>query len=323
VTGVRFPVRVTEVGRQTLTVQGLGGQRSDAVARSVLARGLAFVKATAGQEKLDAYSLAIIANAFLAAAPADPFGGQMLNQLEAMKKEDGSRLDKNGNYGSTQATIWTLRALLLAASKGTEGVVGSFTVEVDGAPFTSLALTADQSDVMTTVDLGAAATVGSDQIKLGFQGNGKVSYNLVARHHVPWANMPEQPAGPLSLSVSYDKTRLAMDDTATATVVVRNTTTRAQDMILVTVGLPPGFQVDTDDLDRSKNEQVLSDYELTGKQVLLYLPGLPARQSRSIRYRLKAVMPVRAADGGGEAFLYYQPEQRAVARANTLEVQSP
>src|SRR5581483_4425728 len=36
VTSVRFPVRVTAAGRQTLTVRGTGGQRSDAVARSVL-----------------------------------------------------------------------------------------------------------------------------------------------------------------------------------------------------------------------------------------------------------------------------------------------
>ncbi len=32
--------------------------------------------------------------------------------------------DPNGNFGSTQATIWSLRTLLLAASKGTEGATG-------------------------------------------------------------------------------------------------------------------------------------------------------------------------------------------------------
>src|SRR6185295_10237341 len=36
VTSVRFPVQVNKVGRQVLTVKALGGQRSDAVARSVL-----------------------------------------------------------------------------------------------------------------------------------------------------------------------------------------------------------------------------------------------------------------------------------------------
>ena len=36
VTGVRFPVHVDKVGRQTMTVKGTGGTVSDAVARSVL-----------------------------------------------------------------------------------------------------------------------------------------------------------------------------------------------------------------------------------------------------------------------------------------------
>jgi hypothetical protein len=36
VTGVRFPVRVDKVGRQTMTVKGTGATVADAVARSVL-----------------------------------------------------------------------------------------------------------------------------------------------------------------------------------------------------------------------------------------------------------------------------------------------
>ncbi|HJX63657.1 MAG TPA: hypothetical protein VJ860_06855 [Polyangia bacterium] len=76
--------------------------------------------------------------------------------------------------GSTQATIWTLRALLLAASKGTDGAVGSLDVAVDNAAFTTLALTADQADVMTTVDLSTLATTGKHDVTLTFVGTGKV-----------------------------------------------------------------------------------------------------------------------------------------------------
>jgi hypothetical protein len=96
----------------------------------------------------------------------------------------GSR-DSMGNFGSTQATIWTLRALLLAASKGTDGAVGSLDVAVDGATFTTFALTADQADVMTTVDLSTLATTGNHAVTLTFVGTGKVSYNLVAQYNVP------------------------------------------------------------------------------------------------------------------------------------------
>jgi hypothetical protein len=334
-----------------------------------LARGLGFVKQSLAKEKLDAYSLAIVANAFLTAAPDDPTAGAVLDQLVAGKSEAGDKVswdagetqtnfygggddakvattalvahafllagrdkplvdraiafltagrDQGGNFGSTQATIWTLRTLILAARKGTEGAVGSFTVEVDKLPFATVTLAPDQADVTTTVDLTSTATTGTHEITLRFAGTGKASYNLVAQHNVPWAMMPE-PQGPLSVSVSYDKTRLAVDDTATAKVVVRNNTRSEQNMILVSVGLPPGFQVLTEDLDRYKATRALSRYELTGKQLMLYLTSLKAQGAQEISYRLRATMPVKAADGGAEAFLYYQPKQRASARATTLE----
>lgn len=232
-----------------------------------------------------------------------------------------SSVDSLGNYGSTQATIWTLRALLLATRKGTEGAVGSLAVDVDGAPFSQVALTADQADVMTTVDLAPSATTGTHQVALRFVGTGKVSYNLVAQHHVPWPAIPPAAAGPLFVTIGYDKTTLALDDTATATVTVKNATANAQNMILVTLGLPPGFAVETDDLDAYKKGGTLSHYEITGKQLLLYVSALKPSATLAIKYRLRATMPVRASDGGGEAYLYYQPEQRAVAQATTLEVQ--
>jgi hypothetical protein len=207
-------------------------------------------------------------------------------------------------------TIWTLRALLLAASKGTDGAVGSLDVAVDGATFTTLALTADQADVMTTVDLSTLATTGSHDVTLTFVGTGKVSYNLVAQYNVPWANAPDTPGGPLSISVSYDKTSLVLDETATATVVVKNNTASVQKMILVTLGLPPGFQVATEDLDQYKTSKVLSAYEITGKQLMLYLSALPASGTQTFKYRLQATMPVTASDGGAEVYLYYQPKRR-------------
>ena len=195
--------------------------------------------------------------------------------------------------------------------------MGTLGVAVDGAEFTTLALTADQADVMTTVDLSTLATTGKHDVTLTFAGTGKVSYNLVAQYNVPWASDPGPPGGPLSISVSYDKTSLVLDETATATVVVKNNTASVQNMILVTLGLPPGFQVATEDLDAYKTSKVLSAYEITGKQLMLYLSALPASGTQTFKYRLQATI---ASNGGAEVYLYYQPKQRSAAAAVTLQV---
>ncbi|WP_437942506.1 MG2 domain-containing protein [Sorangium sp. So ce341] len=228
--------------------------------------------------------------------------------------------DANGNFGSTQATIWSLRTLLLAASKGSEGAVGSLSVAVDGEAVSTVALREDQADVMTTVDLTHLATTGAHEVTLAFEGEGKLSYNLVSRHHLPWSTVPSDGGGPLSVSVSYDKTALYVNDIVTASVDVRNTTSSAQSMILVTVGLPPGFQVLTEDLQQYIAAGQLSRFEITGKQLILYVKEIPAGGAASFDYRLQATMPVRAEDGGAEVHPYYQPEQQSFSGAQVLEV---
>ena len=209
-----------------------------------------------------------------------------------------SKKDGNGNFGSTQATVWTLKTLLLSALKGTEGAVGDFEVAFDGDSFRTVELTEDESDVMTLIDLSGMATTGDHEVTLSFAGKGKVSYNLVARHHVPWASVPTEPTGPLAIELEYDRTSLAVDETVKATATITNTTSSAQGMILVTLGIPPGFEVLTEDLDPYIQQDLLSRYERTGKQLILYLNGLSPDESRVLEYRLQATMPCSGAGGG-------------------------
>ncbi|WP_437747508.1 MG2 domain-containing protein [Sorangium sp. So ce1504] len=228
--------------------------------------------------------------------------------------------DPNGNFGSTQATIWSLRTLLLAASKGTEGATGTVTVAVDGAAAGTVPLRADQADVMTTVDLTHLATAGAHDVTLSFSGEGKLSYNLVSRHNLPWSAVPNDAGGPLAVSVTYDKTQLYVDDIVTASLSVQNKTDSVQSMVLVTVGLPPGFQLLTEDLQEYILAGQLSKFEITGKQLILYVKEIPAGRAATFAYRLQATMPVRAEDGGAEAHPYYQPEQQSFSGAQTFEV---
>jgi hypothetical protein len=230
--------------------------------------------------------------------------------------------DSQGNFGSTQSTIWTLRALIEAARHGGEAAIGDLSVYADGELVQKLALSAAQSDVMTTVDLGAHAAAGSHEVKLAFSGTGQLSYNLVSSYHVPWASLPKEPEGPIALGLSYDKSSLFVNDTVTATAVVKNTTASVENMVLVTLGVPPGFQVQTSDFEPYLRQGTLSRYELTGRQVVLYLTSIAPKASTTFSYRLQALMPVKAVDGGAEAHLYYEPTARAQAAGQAFEVKS-
>lgn len=228
--------------------------------------------------------------------------------------------DPNGNFGSTQATIWTLRAMLLAASKGTEGAVGTLQVFLDGNPYSTLNLTAAQSDVMNTVDFGTFVGAGAHEVKLAFVGTGKASYHLVSKYNLPWDQAPAEPTGPVSVTVGYDKTELAMNETVTATVNVTNNTDAKLNMVLVTLGIPPGFVVMGEDFAPYLANNTMSNWETTGKQLTLYLPLLAPSSQQTFQYRLLATMPVTASDGGGQAYPYYQPDAKSSVESTTFHV---
>jgi hypothetical protein len=267
-----------------------------------------------GQGKdADVASTALVTRAMIAA------GGHATTVNGALSYLVSSR-DGVGNFGSTQATIWTLRALLLAASKGTEGAVGTLDISVDGAAFTSVSLTADQPDVMHTVDLSSLASAGDHQIDLSFVGTGKVSYNLISRHNIPWKDTGDPTPGPVSVAISYDKTSLVVNDTVNASVALTNTTDATENMVLVTLGIPPGFEVLGEDLDVYKQQGSLSRYETTGKQLILYVPKIAPKGTLNFSYRLRATLPVKASDGGAKTFPYYQPDATSSASATLFEV---
>lgn len=240
--------------------------------------------------------------------------------VEGALKYLTSKKDPNGNFGSTQATIWALRTLLLSAKKGNTGAVGTFNVSVDGKQVQSVSLTKAQSDVMTRIDLSNLATVGSHDVSLLFTGTGKPSYNLVSSHHLAWADVPAEPKGPLSIDVTYDKTDLFVDDTVKATVTLQNNEASVQNMVLVTLGIAPGFAVNTDNLQKYLTVGSISKFETTGRQLILYITKLDPSAKQVFEYSLQATMPVTAVDGGAEARMYYEPEKKTKAAAKPMKV---
>ncbi|HKP63848.1 MAG TPA: MG2 domain-containing protein [Polyangiales bacterium] len=267
---------------------------------------------SAGRDS-DIATTALIAHALIRTNSHAPTATSALQYIISAK-------DAAGNFGSTQASIWSLKALMLAASRGNEGAEGALNVSVDGQTFKTIQLEKDQWDVNTRLDMSTLATSGNHQVALAFEGKGQVSYNLVNSHYMPWALAPRPALSTMSVGVSYDRTSLVVDETVTATLRVENLTRGTQNMLLVSVGIPPGFELASEDLDAYVRNRTISQYERTAKQLILYITALPANAKQELKYRLKATMPVRAQDGGSLVYLYYQPEQRAQGAASTLVV---
>jgi alpha-2-macroglobulin-like protein len=207
-----------------------------------------------------------------------------------------SKKDATGAWGTTQATIMALRALLLATEKGSADVLGTVEITMNGKPVQKLVLTPENNDllhqfVFKNVD-ASANTVG-----IRFDGQGGLAYQIAGRYFVPWTSKPANEA--LSINVNYDRTRLAQDDIATATAVVKNNLNKAANMVMVDLGIPPGFDLLSEDLQTYKEKSAgaisgkLEKFSQIPTQAILYFDSIGAGDTVTLPFRLRAKYPIR------------------------------
>lgn len=263
---------------------------------------------SARNDSADLETTALAAQALLKSGQKSGLAKKALDYLTEKK-------DALGNWQTTQATILSLKAFLLSFTKGTNlDTAGTVEVSVDGKAVERVQITKDNNDLLHMVDLKAYTHEGAHRVSLSFAGKGSMQYQIIGRYYVPWARRVDAgPREPLTIDVSYDRTRLAQDEVATAKVRVQNNTPAKAKMIMVDLGIPPGFEVAGEDFaafvdsSRNKNGGKLEKYTITAKQVILYFDGLNARQRMDFSYKLRAKFPVRAQTFSSRVYEYYNP----------------
>ena len=209
-------------------------------------------------------------------------------------------------WGTTQATVAALRALILATNEVMEVTSGELAIYRDGEAKWTISLDEATSGEahLAYFELGSGE---SEVVIRGPEGSG-YNYRLETRYHLPWDQVaPEQRE--MEIAVDYDHTELRVEDRVEVTVTI-DVEDREVGMAIVDVGIPPGFTVDRPSLRHHLEGDLLGEYEVMGRQVILYLENLQGRQELS--FSIIAGQPIRASSGASEAYDYYSPERRAV-----------
>ncbi|MGA1985678.1 MAG: MG2 domain-containing protein [Candidatus Sulfotelmatobacter sp.] len=255
-----------------------------------------------------------------------------------------SKKDAAGTWGTTQATIMALRALLLATEKGSADVQGTLEVLLNGKPVEKLALTPDNNDLLHQFvfkgvgpkNLGSigmgAKSVGSKEptaessnmVEIRFEGKGGLAYQVVGSYFLPWDEKPLHE--PLSIDVAYDRTHLAQDDIVTATATIKNNLPKSANMVMVDLGIPPGFDLLSEDLQTfvektaAQKTARLEKFSLTATQAILYFNSIAPGETVTLNFRLRAKYPIRARTFRSRVYEYYDPDVSSIARPVQLEV---
>jgi hypothetical protein len=234
----------------------------------------------------------------------------------------------SGNWGTTQATIMALRALLLSTELSAADVRGVVVVKVDGKDVETLKLTEENNDLWHQFVLKGIDAQKAHTVDLAFDGKGGLAYQVVGRFFTPWREEHgnEQEQGALTIHVAYDRATLAQNDVVTATATVRNNLPEFAKMVMVDLGIPPGFDLLSEDLQDLQAKTAglqaggLEKFSMTATQAILYLNALAPKSAMEVRFRMRAKYPIRARTFESQVYEYYDPAVNSVARPVQLEV---
>ncbi len=228
--------------------------------------------------------------------------------------------DPQGNWGyNTQASVLALKTFLKAVTMSPADVTASVEVLLNGTSIAAKQFNQFNKDVLWQVELSQGLATDSNLVELSYSGIGALSYQIISTHYVPWEGT-EEPTGALAIDVSYGTEQLHVDDTVTCTVTITNNDASTKGMVLVTLGIPPGFDVVTQDLAELRSLGIISEYELTGKQIILYFNEIPAGEPLVFDYDLLALYPVKAETGSSEVSFYYNANDKDKDPSQEIEV---
>lgn len=228
--------------------------------------------------------------------------------------------DAHGTWHSTQATVLALKALVSATGqplgKEEERVIE---ISVDNQLVERLALPPDQADVMRQVSLSNLLAPGIRNVSVVERTQSAAGYQLAFRYHVPDGVRPKA-SEPLTIRLEYDQTELRVNDTLIANATIENRMTTAAAMVMVDLPIPPGFAVKTEAFDALVKSNSIARYQMTPRQVLVYLRGLEPGKPLVIRYSLQATMPLKATIPPARVYEYYDTDKEGRSSAAKVNV---
>ena len=257
----------------------------------------------------------LVAYAFLR-AKAYPESAQRALTYLIQKK------DPRGTWGSTQATILALRALIQSVLESGDAVQDAMVrVKMGGTEAKPIVITRENRDVMQLVTFDDVSP-GANGIAFKVEGKGTLAYQVTTSYYLPWSYVPPTPESEklVDIQVSYDRTSVAVNDEVGVNVRVRLTKEGKARMTLVDLGVPPGFSVVTEDLEAAVKAKTIARYELAGRQIIVYLEEFDYKKPVAFSYHLKAKFPLRAKTPSSTMYDYYNPSATATQAPLELTV---
>jgi hypothetical protein len=214
-----------------------------------------------------------------------------------------------GGFGSTQATVLCLKALVAHADKaGRARSGGKLTVLHHGEMLAEATLPSGEATTVELTGLGRRLPPGDADLELQAPGYGRLPYSLEVAYHTP--SPPSDEKCPVRLTTRLAQTELRAGQTVAVEATLRNVTAQGQPMTVAIVGLPGGLEPQTAELTALRDRGLFDYYELRPREVIFYWRTLPPSSTATWQLTLTAAIPGSYTAPASRAYLYYTAEQK-------------
>src|SRR5262249_15902032 len=153
-------------------------------------------------------------------------------------------------------------------------------------------ITEENADVMQVFDLKDLTQAGANDVSIDVTGKTNLMYQIVGRHFEPWKKDQLAKKPVLDVSVEYDRTSLSTADLLRAKATVKYEGEIPTYMVIVDLGIPPGFTVDAGDFAEMVGQKRIQKFSVTARQVTLYLGDVKPGDVKAFEYGLKPKYPI-------------------------------
>ncbi len=226
--------------------------------------------------------------------------------------------DARGMWYTTQGTVIALRSLVAALGGVAEDIDAQVAVMMNGKKIKDLRIDKDNADLMHQIDLTDYLSK-NNTVEISVKGEGNFMYEITSAYYVPWKALPRPAKPPFNIDVDYDRTKLSINDIVSVDVSIRLNRQGTAQMVMVDLGIPPGFEVQTPTLDELVGKKI-QKYTITPRQLIIYLDEVNSKKPVQLSYSIKAKYPIKAKVRSSRVYEYYNTSDEGVEQPIEMKV---
>ncbi len=228
------------------------------------------------------------------------------------------RREGGGRFGSTQATVLSLKAMAAYAreSRRTEAG-GKITLAVNGAVVSRQAYDKGHRGAIE-LPIAEHLRPGKNVVEITVDSETALPYS----GGVSWGSKipAAHPATKVRLETALARSQVKLGEGVRMNVRVANATAGGVPMTLARIGLPGGLTFQTWQLQELRDRKLIDFYETRAREVILYFRALPPNAVREIPLELMATVPGTFTAPASRAYLYYTDEHKHWVAPSTVTV---